>query len=226
MKRAYSREVESLMRNHINHITKLEFLLAFKAAFDRSFTPVNICSAFWGAGLVPYQPEAVLSKLDVQLRTPTPPAALTEALWEARTPSNARELEAQSSLIRERVRQHKSSSPASIIEKIDQLKKGAEMMILSAELMKERIASFKRANKAALKRRERKKKRIQKQGVLTKGTGEDILAQREADQQLAREERHGGERSGLSRQALARCKTCRETGHNSRTCKKKAVATA
>ncbi|KAI1523852.1 hypothetical protein PtrSN002B_011969, partial [Pyrenophora tritici-repentis] len=39
---------------------------------------------------------------------------------------NARELEAQSSLIRERVRQHKSSSPASIIEAIDQLKKGAE----------------------------------------------------------------------------------------------------
>ncbi|KAJ8117393.1 hypothetical protein OPT61_g1382 [Boeremia exigua] len=167
------------------------------------YTLFNICSAFWGAGLVPYQPEAVLSKLDVQLRTPTPPAALTEALWEARTPSNARELEAQSSLIRERIRQHKSLSPASIIEKIDQLKKGAEIMILSAELMKERIASLERANEAALKRRERKKKRIQKRGVLTKGAREDILAQHEADQQLACEERQGGERLGLSRQALA-----------------------
>ena len=99
-------------------------------------------------------------------------------------------------------------------------------MILSAKLMKERITSLKRANKAALKRRERKKKRIQKRGVLTKGAGEDILAQREADQQLAREERQGGERLGLSRQALARCKRCRETGHNSRTCKKETVATA
>ena len=99
-------------------------------------------------------------------------------------------------------------------------------MILSAKLMKERIASLKRANKAASKRRERKKKRIQKRGVLTKGAGEDILAQREADQQIAREERQRGERSGLSRQALARCKRCRETGHNSRTCKKETVATA
>ena len=62
-------------------------------------------------------------------------------------------------------------------------------MILSAKLMKERIASLKRANKAALKRRERKKKRIQKQGVLTKGAREDILAQRDADQQLACEKR-------------------------------------
>ena len=31
---------------------------------------------------MPLQPDTVLSKLDVQLRTPTPPA-LTEALWEA-----------------------------------------------------------------------------------------------------------------------------------------------
>jgi hypothetical protein len=98
-------------------------------------------------------------------------------------------------------------------------------MILSAKLMKERIASLERANKAASKRRERKKKRIQKRGILTKGAGEDILAQREVDQQLAREEHQRAERSGLSRQALARCKRCRETGHNSRTCKKETIAT-
>jgi hypothetical protein len=219
LKRAYSCEVEALIRHHINHITKLEFLPAFKAAFNRSFTLANICSAFRGAGLVPLQPDAVLSKLDVQLRTPTP-AALPEALWEARTPSNVRELEAQSTLIRNRVRRHKSSSPASIIEAINQLKKGAEVMMLSAELMRDRITSLERANEAASARKQRKKKRIQKRGVLTKGAGEDILAQREADQQIAREERQGGERSGLSRQALARCTRCRETGHNSRTCKK------
>jgi hypothetical protein len=43
---------------------------------------------------VPLQLETVLLKLDVQLRTPTPLAALAEALWEACTPSNARELKA------------------------------------------------------------------------------------------------------------------------------------
>jgi hypothetical protein len=119
MKRAYSRDIEVPMRYRINHITKLEFLPAFKAAFDRSFTPANICSAFRGSGLVPLQPEAVLPKLDVQLRTPTPPVTLVEPHWKACTPSNVRELEAQSTLIRDRVRQHKSSSPASIIEVIN-----------------------------------------------------------------------------------------------------------
>jgi hypothetical protein len=34
LKRAYSCEVKSLICYHINYITKLEFLLAFKAAYD------------------------------------------------------------------------------------------------------------------------------------------------------------------------------------------------
>lgn len=83
LKRAYSREIEGLVRhhiNHINHITKLEFLPAVKAAYDRSFTPANIQSAFQGSGLIPHQPDVVLSKLDVQLRTPTPPTVVEDAL--------------------------------------------------------------------------------------------------------------------------------------------------
>jgi hypothetical protein len=99
--------------------------------------------------------------------------------------------------------------------------------MLSAELMRDQITSLERANEAASKRRQRKKKkRIQQRGVLTKGDGEDILAQKEAEQQIEREQRQGGERSGLSRQALARCKRCRETGHNSRTCGKDTLDTA
>jgi hypothetical protein len=139
------------------------------------FTLANICLAFQGAGLVPLQLDTVLSKLNVQLRTPTP-TALPEAPWEARTPSNVRELEAQLTLIRERVRRHKSLLPASIIKAIDQLKKGAEVIILSAELMRNRIASLKKANKAASARKQRKKKRIQQRRVLIKGAGEDLLA--------------------------------------------------
>ena len=48
--------------------------------------------------------------------------------------------------------------------------------MLLAELMRDRIASLEKANEAALERKKRKKKRIQKRGVLTKGAGEDIIA--------------------------------------------------
>jgi hypothetical protein len=46
----------------------------------------------------------------------------------------------------------------------------------SAQLLRDRVTSLERANEAASKRKERKKKRIQKRGVLTKGAGEDLLA--------------------------------------------------
>ena len=87
LKKAYRRQVESLIRNHINHITKLEFLPCFKGAFFVLITKSNIQGGFRGAGLVPFNPEAVLSKLDVRLRTPTPPT-VDDSQWESKTPSN------------------------------------------------------------------------------------------------------------------------------------------
>jgi hypothetical protein len=71
-------------------------------------------------------------------------------------------------------------------------------MMLSAELMRDRITSLEKANKAASERKQRKKKRIQKQGVLAKGAREDIITQREAKQQITREERQRGEQLGVS----------------------------
>jgi hypothetical protein len=53
--------------------------------------------------------------------------------------------------------------------------------MLLAKLMRNQIASLKKANEAALARKQQKKKRIQKRGTLTKGEREDLLAQREAD---------------------------------------------
>jgi hypothetical protein len=48
--------------------------------------------------------------------------------------------------------------------------------MLLAKLMRNQIASLEKANKTASARRQCKKKRIQYQGVLTKGTREDTLA--------------------------------------------------
>jgi DDE superfamily endonuclease len=87
LKRAYSRQIENLVRNSINHITKLEFLPAFRAAHDASMTLSNIKKSFQNAKLVPLNPEAVLSKLNIRLRTLTPPIQI-EAEWTQKTPVN------------------------------------------------------------------------------------------------------------------------------------------
>jgi hypothetical protein len=98
LKRHYGDGISLLARSHIYYINKETFLPAFKAASKKAFTLENIRAGFQGARLVPHNPNAVLLKLDVQLRTPTPPALDTIA-WEAQTPRNAREIEAQSTLI-------------------------------------------------------------------------------------------------------------------------------
>ena len=69
LKQAYGRQVEDLMRVHINHVSKLEFLCTFRAAFFASITKKNIQGGFARASLVLYDPERVLSKLNVKLHT-------------------------------------------------------------------------------------------------------------------------------------------------------------
>ncbi|KAK7592186.1 hypothetical protein V3481_006810 [Fusarium oxysporum f. sp. vasinfectum] len=88
LKKAYGREIEHLIRCSITHISKTEFFPAFYAAFQATFTESNIRGGFKGAGLAPFNPENVISKLDVQLRTPTPPEEVAESStpWTSRTP--------------------------------------------------------------------------------------------------------------------------------------------
>ena len=66
LKQAYGRQIEHLMRMHINHETKLESLCGFREAFKASITAKNIQGGFAEAELVSYDPERVLSQLDVQ----------------------------------------------------------------------------------------------------------------------------------------------------------------
>ena len=79
LKRYYSDGILLLARYRIYYINKETFLPAFKVAYKKTFTQENICVGFQGARLVPFNLDAVLSKLDVQLRTLTLPALGTIA---------------------------------------------------------------------------------------------------------------------------------------------------
>jgi hypothetical protein len=126
--------ISALARSRIHHISKETFLPAFKSTYDKIFTPANIRAGFRGARLAPHDPEVVLSKLNMRLRTPTPPQQDNVA-WEAQTPRNAREIEAQSTLIRQRVQNRAGSLASSLDEKIRQLSKGAQEIAHNMVLM-------------------------------------------------------------------------------------------
>ncbi|RKK20545.1 hypothetical protein BFJ66_g16799 [Fusarium oxysporum f. sp. cepae] len=116
--KAYGREIEQLIICSITHVSKTEFFPAFYAAFNATMTESNIKGGFKGAGLVPFDPESVVSKLDVQLRTPTP--AREEASqaqpWTSKTPKTVLEAESQSEYLERRIRRYHNSSPESVIE--------------------------------------------------------------------------------------------------------------
>ena len=72
LKRVYGEMVEAKARCNVNHIDKLDFLEAFSRACAETFKPMTIQNAFEAAGLVPYDPGRVTSKLDVRRRAPYP----------------------------------------------------------------------------------------------------------------------------------------------------------
>ena len=73
----YGRQIEGFIKAHIHYITKVEFLIVFKAAYPQSITVQNAQAGFRGAGLIPFDPQTVISKLDIKLQTPTPTGPLS-----------------------------------------------------------------------------------------------------------------------------------------------------
>jgi hypothetical protein len=220
LKRSYGKEIEKMMRNHIHHITKPDFFLAFHAAFLTTFTPENVRGGFRGAGLVPLNPQKVISQLDIKLRTPTPtgPPIPSSDTWVSMTPQNATEASIQSTHVRDRIVRHQDSSPTSIIEALDQFTRGATKVMHKMVLMEARVRELEAANAALSKRRRTKKSRIRAGGPLNVQDAGDILAERDARALVAEEKRSRGGRTRSDARCSRHCSNCGKTGHNSRTC--------
>ena len=169
LKQAYGRQIESLMCAYINHISKVDFLYAFCEAFFASMIEKNIQGSFAGAGLVPYDPERVLSKLDVHVRTPTPPEARpgTALSWVSKTLQNPLEADSQTSLIKTRISNHQNSSPTLMLTAIDHFAKGAKAMMHQVALLCTEVSSLCKANEELSKRRRAKKTCLRLGGSLS-----------------------------------------------------------
>jgi hypothetical protein len=102
LKRKYGQLVEKMMRRSLTHIAKEDFLPLFKDTFLEVFTSKNIQSGFRGSGLVPFNPEVVISKLDVRLQTPTPISSpqIEARPWVSKTPQNPIEAHSQSTFLK------------------------------------------------------------------------------------------------------------------------------
>jgi hypothetical protein len=220
LKTMYGAEISLFIKARITHITKPEFFLAFMAAFRRTFTQENVLGGFLGSGLIPYDPHTVLSKLDVRLRTPTPPGTPDgpPTPWDFKTPQTTNEALSQSTLIKDRIARHQSSSPTPILSAVDQLSKGMQVVSHQVILLKARVQTLENANEALSKRRRAKRTRLQDGGTVNGSQAREIMAEKGVVEEEGRVEEENEGSSKRRRTGSRLCGICRKPGHNARTC--------
>ena len=212
------------MRMHINHVSKLEFLCGFREAFFASMTERNIQGGFAGAGLVPYDPERVISKLDVKLRMPIPLNSRpgTPQPWVFQTPHNSKEANAQSTLIKTCIVNYQNSSPTSMLAAVDQLAKSTTAVMHQMALLTAEVSSLRKANEALSKRKKAKRTRVQLGGSLTLQAAMDLLGPGAVGGEAVQGMQPESSSVGGVRTRVRCCGVCGKPGHNARTCQEAA----
>jgi DDE superfamily endonuclease len=220
LKRSYGKEIESFIKANISHITKTDFFLAFKAAHFASITPTNVQGGFRGAGLVPYDPQAVLSKLNIKLRTPTPTGEppLLPNPWVSQTPQNSNDAVLQSNHVRTRINTHQGSSPTTIFSAVKQLAKGTELLAHQVTFLTNEVRTLRTANQALAKRRKAKNTRVRAGGVLSVAEASVLIEEKEDLRRQSRQMSVDGSRTQAVSSGRRRCRRCGKIGHNVRTC--------
>jgi DDE superfamily endonuclease/Tc5 transposase DNA-binding domain/helix-turn-helix, Psq domain len=222
LKRSYGRQIEGYMRNGVNHIDKQDFLEAYYAARTETMNLANIHSSFTATGLVPYDPERVLSRLHTQLKTPTPPPAMAieQGPWVPETPYNTAQLELQSKAIKDYIKRRTKSPPSPTDVALNQLVKGCQMAMNNAVLLAEENRQLRAENERQKKKRAKRRSYIATGGVLTVQEGLDLS-----------QKANTGLESGVAYQeatvqtrAPRTCSLCRSQSHTARTCLTKQVS--
>jgi hypothetical protein len=216
LKRSYGRQIEDLIRVGVNHIDKSDFLSAYSTARTEALTSNTVRSGFAATGLVPYDPERVLSKLNTQLRTPTPPppAANEQVPWVPETPHNIQELELQAKVIGDFVQRRTAGSSSPTDRAVRQLVKGCQMAMHSAALLADENKKLRTANERQKKKRAVRRSYIATGGVLTvqEGLNRSVIMDSEPVGQFTG-------RAGEQRiRAPRTCSMCKSLEHTAPTC--------
>ena len=92
------------------------------------------------------------------------------------------------------------------------------MMMATMVLLRSEVAQLRAANEAATRRQLRKRKRIQREGILTHEAGSQLVTVREVVDQQKGKKRRSGDAADKGAPAQRRCGRCGRTGHNAQTC--------
>jgi hypothetical protein len=186
LKKAYGEKIAENIRLGINHIDKSEFLVAYQQARLVALSSSNIRSGFTATGIVPYNPDQVLSRLQVKPRTPTPPLQSDDQHSEGpdvlQTPYNVIQLQAQAQAIKQFRQHHPQDPPSPTDQALSQLVKGCQIAMHNAVLLAHENKEVRAANQRQKKKQEKPRSYIAQGGVLTVEEGTRRAENREIEQ--------------------------------------------
>jgi hypothetical protein len=228
LKRAYGRFVSDLARCGYNHIDKLDFLADYPRARAEAFKLQTIQTSFAATGITPFEPERVLSKLNISLHTPTPPGSRPSSRSSQFTPKTPRtviQLQKQASMLKDLLKQRSTSPPSPSKTMLDQIIKGHCIALHNTALLAQENADLRRANEKKRQKRTRSNRQIAHEGGLTIAEGLQLAQQLEQpveeNQVVSYEAGELANQADLPhKRAPPRCSRCRELGHKINQCNK------
>ena len=232
LKRAYGRFISDLARTGYNHIDKLDFLDDYQRARLEAFQqPAIIQNSFAASGLVPVDAERVLSKLNISLRTPTPPSSRPSSRSSQFTPKTPRtviQLQKQASMLKDLLKQRSNSPPSPSKIMLDQIIKGHYIALYNTALLAQENANLRASNEKIVKKRTRSTKQIPCEEGLTTEESQQLVAQLDLPAEAPAVDSYMEAELPIqtdqwAKRAPPRCSGCREIGHRINTCKNRYV---
>ena len=129
----------------------------------------NIKAGFRGTGILFWDLDFIVSKLDVHLCMPIFPSSCSSfgRYWESQTPKTEKQACLQSHLIKNCIFTHQGSFFTLILEVVDWLAKGAQLMALEFIIICNEVCIFQNVNMAFAKCWKAKRTCLQKGGALS-----------------------------------------------------------
>jgi hypothetical protein len=176
---------------------------------------------------VPVDAERVLSKLNISLRTPSPPGSRPSSRSSQFTPKTPRtvvQLQKQVSMLKGLLHQRSNSPPSPSKTILDRIIKGHCEALHNTALLAQENANLRMANEKIVKKRNRSTKQIPCEQGLTVEEGLQLVAQLdlpvEGDGVGSHEQRELPSQANPPRtRAPPRCTGCWEIGHKINRCK-------
>jgi len=174
-------------------------------------TETNIQSAFRATGLVPHNPERVISLLAIT-KTPSPSdiGIGLDIQWTGETSHNLHQLDQQAQFLRDTI-QCTSQNPT---QAVDQLVKGFQLVLHSAVILQQENTRLKTSNQRRERKQQQRRQYIAHGGTLQAQQGQFLVQQRENREQ----EQEARQASTTKKRAPSTCSRCHVQGHNIRQC--------